>query len=197
MKNLLKPLRMSFQRRFRTFSSGLVNSIEGRIAAQRRRTPGMCMSQRRTHRAICRNKDTHRPGVERLEARCLLAVSIIEFPLPNPDSNPGAITAGPDGNVWFTENTRIGRITPAGVLTEFPIPAPAIALDITAGPDGNLWFTNGIYNAGNYIGRITPAGVITEFAIPTGSEEITAGPDGALWFTDLSSNLGRITFRMF
>src|SRR6266516_3008942 len=55
------------------------------------------------------------------------------------------ITAGPDGNLWFTEPNidRIGRITPAGVVTEFSagITAGARPYDITAGPDGNLWFT--------------------------------------------------------
>ncbi len=36
-------------------------------------------------------------------------------------ANPHGITAGPDGNLWFTEETgnRIGRITPLGVVTEF------------------------------------------------------------------------------
>jgi len=38
-----------------------------------------------------------------------------------PASSPGAITAGPDGNLWFTEpgTNRIGRITPTGTVTEF------------------------------------------------------------------------------
>src|SRR5437868_1828448 len=63
-------------------------------------------------------------------------------------AEPLAITAGPDGNLWFTEQNglRIGRITPLGVVTEFnnfsafnsfaPVPG-----SITAGPDGNVWFT--------------------------------------------------------
>ncbi len=40
-----------------------------------------------------------------------------EFPLPTANSAPGAITAGPDGALWFTEGAgnRIGRITPGGV----------------------------------------------------------------------------------
>ena len=114
--------------------------------------------------------------------------------------SPGAglrgIAAGPDGNVWFTEGAgRIGRITPAGAVTEFSlgITPGTRPLDITAGPDGNLWFTE--LQGG--IGRITPAGVVTEFtagitagASPSG---ITAGPDGNLWFTEGADRIGRIT----
>jgi DNA-binding beta-propeller fold protein YncE len=127
-----------------------------------------------------------------------------EFPpLPNPAplNGPRGITVGPDGNLWFTEyyGNRIGRVTPAGVITQFPpLPTPtSLPESITAGPDGNLWFTEA---SGNKIGRITPAGVITEFppasssislSGPTG---ITAGPDGNLWFTEASGNkIGQIT----
>ena len=37
-----------------------------------------------------------------------------EFPVSTPDSYPFGITAGPDGNLWFTETlgNSIGRITP-------------------------------------------------------------------------------------
>ena len=40
-----------------------------------------------------------------------------EFPIPNPFSDPFGITAGPDGNLWFTEGyaDEIGRITPAEI----------------------------------------------------------------------------------
>ena len=72
-------------------------------------------------------------------------------------AGPRGITAGPDGNLWFTEydGDRIGRITPAGVVTEFSagITAGAGPRGIAAGPDGNLWFTE---FAGDRIGRITP-----------------------------------------
>ena len=86
---------------------------------------------------------------------------------PQRAANRTAITAGPDGNLWFTEEgaNKIGRITPSGRITEFPIPTASSGPDgITAGPDGNLWFTEG---AANKIGRITPTGAITEFPIPT------------------------------
>jgi virginiamycin B lyase len=48
---------------------------------------------------------------------------------------------------------RIGRITTAGVITEFALPtAGSDPFDIAAGPDGALWFTQ---QDGNRIGRIT------------------------------------------
>ena len=48
----------------------------------------------------------------------------------------------------------IGRITPGGAITEFPLPSPGSGpAGIAAGPDDNLWFTEQL---GNKIGRITP-----------------------------------------
>src|SRR4051812_45745561 len=38
--------------------------------------------------------------------------AVTEFPVPTPRSHPRWITGGPDGNVWFTESTRVARITP-------------------------------------------------------------------------------------
>jgi streptogramin lyase len=131
---------------------------------------------------------------------------------------PTAIAAGPDGALWFTGIPgEIGRITTAGVVTEFPLPAvpptpglipgtvttPAIAAAIGAGPDGALWFTG----APGEIDRISTTGVVTEFAVPdtpppaglapgtalSALNAITVGPDGALWFTGLPGEVGRIT----
>src|SRR5215468_9554970 len=64
--------------------------------------------------------------------------TIVRYPLPMPGSQPSSITAGPDGNVWFTEQNAIGRITTAGAITEFAVSG---ASNIVVGPDGNLWFT--------------------------------------------------------
>jgi streptogramin lyase len=120
-------------------------------------------------------------------------------------TEPIGITAGPDGNLWFTEASSdlIGRITTAGEVTEFPIsefPIPGIVkrpVSIATGADGNLWFSE-IY--GGKIGRITTTGTVTEFDVPTttGSvlTSIAAGPDGNLWFGEAAfgaNSIGRMT----
>src|SRR6266705_2690505 len=118
------------------------------------------------------------------------------IPVPTADSGPLGITAGPDGNLWFTEqnSNKIGRISPSGTITEFPIPTASNPRGIAAGPDSNLWFTEG---SGNQIGRISPGGTATEFPVPTagsGPNGITAGPGGNLWFTEQNSGkIGRIS----
>jgi len=123
----------------------------------------------------------------------LAAPSVTEF---SPAIVPRGITAGPDGNLWFTQigtANEIGRITPSGRITNFTIPtANSSPEDITAGPDGNLWFTE---TNGGKIGRITTSGTITEFSLPSGSGGygITVGSDGNLWFADASGKIGRIT----
>ncbi|HTV92224.1 MAG TPA: virginiamycin B lyase, partial [Verrucomicrobiae bacterium] len=48
------------------------------------------------------------------------------------------------GALWFADagNNKIGRITTAGVATEYTIPSGgASPVGITVGPDGNIWFT--------------------------------------------------------
>lgn len=110
-----------------------------------------------------------------------------------PSGWPTYMTAGPDGNVWFTEdvNNKIGRITPSGTVSEFPLPtSDNWPTRIAGGADGNLWFTER-----GKIGRITPSGSITEFPLPDyqgGPWDITAAPDGNLWFTEYAK-IGRIT----
>jgi streptogramin lyase len=122
---------------------------------------------------------------------------VTEFAIPTGSSQSYAITAGPDGNLWFAEvhGNKIGRITPTGTVTEFAVPTGGGGPGgITAGPDGNVWFTE---LGGTKIGKITPAGAITEYAVPTANSQpygITLGPDGNLWFVELIGNkVGRCT----
>jgi streptogramin lyase len=127
-------------------------------------------------------------------------------------TDPVAITAGPDGNIWYTEvsspagdDWEVGRMTftaqnagPEGSVTNFSKgitsagPAPHGDLfDIAGGPDGDLWFT-GLFGE---VGRITTAGVATvQSSGVTGRDVqgITPGPNGTLWFAE-GDKIGRIT----
>ena len=124
-----------------------------------------------------------------------------EFSLQTKYSYPSGITAGPDGNIWFTEGgtgaggSKIGRITPQAAITEFPTLTPASGpMGIVLGPDGNLWFTEAYANK---IGRIAPNGPMAEYPLPTAAADvryIAKGPDGNLWFTEtVGQKIGRIT----
>jgi streptogramin lyase len=77
-------------------------------------------------------------------AKTAIAQAIQEFPIP---SMPLGIATGPDGALWFAEDSapyKIGRITPAGTITQFPLPFPTLlgARGIAVGSDGALWFTD-------------------------------------------------------
>jgi streptogramin lyase len=135
---------------------------------------------------------------ERLEERRLLSGGINEFLVPTPMSSPLGITAGPDGNLWFTEfavpGSKTGRITPAGAVTEpVTLTTGCEPFTIVTGPDSNLWFTE---VTGNKIGRLA-FGSLTEFPVPTPASDpngIVSGSDGNLWFTEMFGNkIGRIT----
>ncbi len=113
--------------------------------------------------------------------------------------------------MWFTNSSyedltgsypgSIGRITTAGIITNYPLPTGVDADQITTGSDGALWFTNPDFEGfGGSIGRITTSGVITNYSESSilEPEGIAAGPDGALWFTNHVGNshrgsIGRIT----
>jgi virginiamycin B lyase len=136
-----------------------------------------------------------RPTFEPLEGRWLPS-TITEFPLP-PLSFGGnytnAITAGPDGNLWFTDAAagKVGRITTSGQVTEFTVPSPdngpsrGAGASITAGPDGNLWFSAAFPTLA--ITRVTLAGQFATFNLGESLGSVgglTPGPDGNVWFTE-------------
>ena len=105
------------------------------------------------------------------------------------------ITAGPDGNAWFTADSpdKIDKITTSGTPTEYALPSESEPAGIAAGPDGNLWFAD--FRSGK-IGKITTSGTITEYALPAGSQPfgIAEGPDKNLWFAEFgTSKIGKIT----
>jgi streptogramin lyase len=174
----------------------LINASRDHRTFQGRRTRS---ARRPTDRARARFR------LEGLEDRCLLTgiSSITEFPLSSSAVSLTGITAGPDGNIWFTDRgaNAIGEISPTThAISLFTVPtANCWPYGIAAGSDGNLWFTE---EATNKIGEINPTThAITEFTLPSASNDgdklafprgITAGPDGNIWFAWSGSPLGAI-----
>jgi streptogramin lyase len=93
--------------------------------------------------------------------------TVSEYALPatqgqEQNDQPLMITSGPDGALWFTEYnaSAIGRITPAGSITQYEIPgSDTQPTAITEGPDGQVWFalSGAPSNGGNRLAEINPA----------------------------------------
>ncbi len=134
--------------------------------------------------------------------------SITEYPLPmaSPIGNGNSlfgITAGPDGNVYFTDtaNNAIGKITPSGVITEKVLSSSTGLFglrDITLGQDQRLYFSESTQGA---IGKYTTAGVQSRYPIDSTHantdqkpSEITTASDGSIWWIEIGTNsIGRLT----
>jgi virginiamycin B lyase len=106
----------------------------------------------------------------------------------NESDDPQSIAAGPEGNMWFTDPATpymVGRINPAGEVSEFP--APSSPTSIVEGPEGNMWFTQGGTSPEAGLGCIIPTGQIELYRDPNEGGDpvgITVSKDGSIWFTD-------------
>lgn len=137
--------------------------------------------------------------------RMTTAGVVTAFVVPQlPTTNVGitSCTAGPDGNVWFATPNTVGTVTPAGVVTQFPVAFPRWYGAMVLGPDGNLWAPGDqtlscVIPAcppppeQDGILRVTTAGAQIFYPFPSGrviSEivKITVGADGALWLTGVN-----------
>ncbi len=127
------------------------------------------------------------PPVPPVNASRIAIRSMRVFRLPGPGAEPFDIAAGANGSMWFTEFAadKIGRITPAGVITEYQVPTPGAGpYQIAAGPQGTMWFTE--YNT-TRIGRVTSAGQVTQFSVPRptyGPAGITGSATGPMYAAD-------------
>jgi virginiamycin B lyase len=129
------------------------------------------------------------------------ATPTVEGPIHGPGPTPpGPFVAGPDGAMWFAEmaGDNVGRITPDGTITEYPLPSRdrmhANPEGIAIGSDGAIWFSETLLQRMGRIDVHTHA--ITEFPIPpypdgVAPATVAAGPDGAIWFD--GGEIGRMT----
>ena len=118
-----------------------------------------------------------------------------QFKVPTADIQPRSITNGSDGNLWFTLSdpnanvpSQIGRITPAGVITEFdPACNGCILTDIIQGPGDILYYTSN----DPFLGRITTSGQILEPIVIPNSNAVAgnlAVHGDEIWFTDFNND---------
>ncbi len=136
----------------------------------------------------------------------------VEFPVPPSSWTwPAGIVAAPDGNVWFAEATfvfeaegpgftAIGKATPGGKITTYPLPYHTSATGIINSPEGNLWFIfSDLYHLTlPYVsiqrisfqgtGRSVVASLDPDFAFA-----MALGPDGNAWLTMVSNAIGKVT----
>lgn len=98
----------------------------------------------------------------------------------------GAMTIGPDGNIWVLGLHTIAKVTTSGQITTYG--AADVGNSITRGPGGSVWYTK----AGGAVGWISTSGFKHKVTLPTGDNAggLVQGPDSNVWFVD--SNKGAI-----
>ena len=134
--------------------------------------------------------------------------TLVENPIPTPNSNPYGITVDPHGTIWFTENRnglgQIASFTPtlSGIIkiTEHAVNAQRPHL-ITSDRAGNIWYSDGF--SGD-VGKFDPtSGNSKSFQVYTGTclnppactgthiSGIYVDSKGDVWFSDsLSQRVG-------
>jgi virginiamycin B lyase len=134
------------------------------------------------------------------------------FGTPHPtltaNEAPTQIITCPDGQtLCFSEQNagKLGQITPAGVVTEHSVMAPASAcpafgcgmpVGLVGGADFNMYFTA---PTGNTVGQVSGISFgAAQFAIPTANAQpvfMSLGPDLEIYFTENASNkVARLTY---
>jgi streptogramin lyase len=138
--------------------------------------------------------------------RVTTAGAVTVFPIPSyglKSAELESLAAGPDGNLWFTEDqgprSIFGRISPSGVVTRLPVgnlTYPSVA----NAPDGSLIVSEQGAGGRNAVFRVSATGALTREKIPasiSGAFLNELGPaDGSLWFANGESaplRVGRIT----
>jgi streptogramin lyase len=93
----------------------------------------------------------------------------VTYNTPSGDIPNQGFVRGPDGNVWFVESSHVGKITPAGSITEYPYPSGTTTNSygaIAIGADGNLWLTENRSRGTALVDKVQPStGTITEYLV--------------------------------
>jgi streptogramin lyase len=117
--------------------------------------------------------------------------TITQFTIKSLNNQPGDMTIGNDGNVWFVDQgtSKIAKIGKGGAITGFLMPKGSHPLGITTASDGATWFTE---TAVNRVGHTaTGAQPIPQVTLPATIKSprgITAGPDGNVYLVGYTTH---------
>jgi virginiamycin B lyase len=124
-----------------------------------------------------------------------------EFPL-SPNSTPGRMTLGSDGNIWVVApdpvtGTDLARVKPDGTINQYALTNVTGPVGITSDPTtGDIWMT-----APMALGHFSPSAVgtgpsIADTAVPvtdiTAANDLVFGPDHNIW-TAVAGDVLKIT----
>lgn len=126
---------------------------------------------------------------------------------------PNGMTLGPDGNMWFGEADGIGKVTPAGVVTEIGFDSTKLLGATTVGSypgpivfdgAGNLYVGGGTNENGGFIAEL-PLGqskLVVKKTLTGFVDELKIGPNGHFYYTvdnnneqinEVGTDLGTVT----
>lgn len=116
--------------------------------------------------------------------------AVAVYPVPTSAANLGRIVPHPDGSLWFVEQdaNKVGRITTAGQITEYPLPAPTsvgnVVKDLDIAADGTVWV---VYDQGRQAIALNPDGSTKLGPVALGGEpngeQIRVAAEGTPWIT--------------
>ncbi len=100
--------------------------------------------------------------------------------------NPYGIATGPDGNIWFTDqsNNTLNAINPSGGSTIYQYSVSGSLYDLTTGSDGALWVAD---QSNEGADRVTTSGNVTSYPFTGTPEGIITAADGTMWIADNTS----------
>lgn len=107
-------------------------------------------------------------------------------------TGPHAFVVAPDGTLWFGTERRIGKVSPSGEITAYPVQGLEYPHSFVSGSGGSLWFLDG---DSRNVHTITQNGNVTTYALPSNLSKVTwlfAGTNGTIWFTDEIGGVGKI-----
>ena len=113
------------------------------------------------------------------------------FPVPTSNAGLARITTAPDGSMWFVETNanKVGRITPAGQISEYTLPAQTVddtdVKDLDIAADGTVWV---VFDSGWQAVALNPNGTKKSgpYADPEDNPdggEVRVAPNGVPWTT--------------